>query len=244
MLSIIAGHDPRDPTSETAPVPDYLEGIETGVTGTRVAVSKDYFYDHVDAEIERHLDASLETLRAAGADIVSVQMPQSLDQVLEMHRIVFQFEAAQHHRTWMSNRPDDYTAWTRLRLSPGLDISTERYAAALEQRERLRSEFLAAVFDSADMLHAPVVPIPVPTIADSDPDTCPDYLELSAHVSHCTRPINAFHLPALSLPAGLDHNGVPVGFQLIGRPDEEASLFRTGRAFELESGWDALSPPL
>ena len=244
MLGLIAGHDPRDPTTSTNSVPDYLEGIETGAKGIRIAVSKDYFYDHVDVEIGRHLDASLEWLREAGADIVPVQMPQSLDQALEMHRIVFQFEAAQHHRDWINNRSEDYTAWTRLRLSPGLDIPAERYTEALEQREKLREEFSAAVFDSADMLHAPVVPIPVPTIADSDPDTCPDYLELSAHVSHCTRPINALHLPALCLPVELDQNGVPVGFQLIGRPNDEATLFRVGRAFERESEWDALNPPL
>lgn len=244
ILSIIAGHDPRDPTTSADPVPDYLEGIEAGANGIRIAVSKDYLYDHVDEEIGQHLDASLAALQKAGADIVPVQMPQSLNQALEMHRIVFQFEAAQHHRRWIDNRPDDYTAWTRQRLSPGLDIPVERYREALEQRKKLLGEFSAAMFDKADMLHAPVVPVPVPTIADSDPDTCADYQELSARVSQCTRPINAFHLPALSLPAGLDHNGVPVGFQLIGRPNDEAMLFRVGRAFEHESGWHALSPPL
>ena len=244
MLGVIAGHDSNDPASNTSPVPDYVSDIEDGAKGVRIAVSEDYFYDYVDDEVRRHLDASLASLRTAGADIVHIRLPESLDGALEMHRIVFQFEAARYHRKWISDRPDDYTAWTRQRLAPGLDIPVERYAEALEQRERLLAEFSAAVFDQADMLHAPVVPTPVPTIAESDPDNRDDYLELSARVSHTTRPINAFHLPALSLPAGLDHNRVPVGFQLIGRPDDEATLFRIGRAYERESGWQTFGPPI
>ena len=244
FLGIIAGHDPNDPTTITDPVPDYLAGIEEGAKGLRVATSEDYLYDHVDEEIRQHLDASLAALREAGADIVPVRMPESLNQVLEMHRIVFQTEAARFHKEWLRERPDDYTTWTRERMAPGLDIPAKGYTDALEQCDTLLAEFSAAVFDHADMLHAPVVPIPVPTITESDPGERSDFLELSARVSHCTRPINAFHLPALSLPAGLDHNGVPVGFQLIGRPHDEATLFRAGRAYERESSWSTLSPPL
>ena len=224
MLYVIAGHDSRDPMTIDDPVPDYSSGIEDGAGGLRIGTSEDYLFDHVDKEIRQHLDASLTALREAGADVVPMQLPDSMNQALEMHRIVFQYEAARTHKDWLTQRPDAYTAWTRDRLAPGLDIPVDQYENALQQRERLLAEFSAAVFDHADMLHAPVVPIPVPTIEESDPGTRQDYLELSARVSHTTRPINAFHLPALSLPAGLDRNGVPIGFQLIGRPHDEKTL--------------------
>ena len=104
------------------------------------------------------------------------------------------------------------------------------------------ADFVDTVFDKADMLHAPVVPVPLPTIAFSDPAELPDYADYSARISHCTRPTNFLGLPTLSVPAGFDGNGLPVGFQLIGHPFDEALLLRAGQLYERETGWTCEAP--
>ena len=106
------------------------------------------------------------------------------------------------------------------------------------------SDFVAAVFDAADLLHVPSVPIPVPTIADSDLGGDPRFSEFVDRFTGYSRPFNYMGLPALCLPAGLDDRGLPVGFQLVGRPFDEAMLLRAGRAYERESAWTQQAPTL
>ena len=242
MLEVIAGHDSRDPTTSTQAVPRYRDTIEQGTKGVRIGIPENYFYDHVDDEIREILEATLAVLADSGADLVRARMPASLTGANDEHRIIFQAEASSYHRNWIETRPDDYGPWTLQRIEPGLDISAIRYVEAQQFREALMVEFMAAAFETADVLYAPVVPIPVPTLEASDPDNLSDYLELSGRVSHCTRPINFLGLPALSVPAGFDENRLPVGFQLIGRPFDEALLFQVGRAYERETEWSTTAP--
>ena len=243
MLEVIAGHDPRDLTSSELPVPSYRETLEDGVKGLRIGVPEDYFYDYVDDEIGQVLDASIAVLANAGADIVRVRMPAALARSVDMHRVIFQAEAASFHREWIERQANEYGPWTRQRIEPGLKVSALDYIAAQQYRDALLHEFRTTVFDNADVLFAPVVPIPVPTLTESDPDNLDDYQGLSNRVSHGTRPINFLGLPALSVPAGFDTNGLPVGFQLIGQFFDEATLFRVGRAYERETDWTTMAPP-
>ncbi len=243
MLEVIAGRDPRDPTSDDLPVPDYRAALEGGVKGLRMGVPEDYFYDYVEDEIGRVLEASVAVFSKAGADIVQIRMPAALAGSVDRHRVIFQAEAASFHREWIERRANEYGPWTRQRIEPGLKLSALDYIAAQQYRDALLQEFRAVVFDKADVLFAPVVPIPVPTLTESDPDNLDDYQDLSNRVSHGTRPINFLGLPALSVPAGFDTNGLPVGFQLIGQPFDETTLFRVGRAYERETEWTTIAPP-
>ena len=242
MLEVIAGHDPRDSTTTTLPVPRYRDTIENGIAGMRIGVPQNYFYDYVEDEIGAVLEAAVAVFAAAGAEIVPVRMPESLATAVDAHRIIFQSEAASFHRWWIEQRPEDYGPWTRQRIEPGLEIAATRYVDAQQSRETITSEFSAAAFSSADVLFTPVVPIPVPTLEASDPDNLVDYLELSSRVSHCTRPINLLGVPALSIPGGFDKAGLPVGFQLVGRHFDEALLFQAGAAYERATHWPTIAP--
>ena len=75
-------------------------------------------------------------------------------------------------------------------------------------------------------------------------DADDDFKAFWGVLSHCTRPFNAFGLPALSMPAGFDYNKMPVGFQLVGRPFDENLLFRVGRAYERETPWANMASQL
>ena len=88
-----------------------------------------------------------------------------------------------------------------------------------------------------DVLHTPVVPIPVPTLAESDIQENPGFIEYLTLLGHCTRPFDYLGLPALAVPAGLTVNGLPTGFQLVAPPFMESLLFKTARAYERETNW-------
>ena len=126
----------------------------------------------------------------------------------------------------------------------GLHLPATRYLEALNLRARIFREFAAAVFEVADVLHVPTVPMPVPIIAETDRGDDPDFMALVNRLTRCTRPFNYLGLPALAMPAGLDERGLPLGFQLVARPFDEATLLRAARAYETEAQPMRTGPPL
>jgi aspartyl-tRNA(Asn)/glutamyl-tRNA(Gln) amidotransferase subunit A len=244
LLGLVAGHDPNDPRSSTRSVPDYSASIEDDVGGLRIGVPNNYFYDYLDGDIRTILDVSIAEYRTAGAVIVPVDIPPSFAQASSLNSLIFHVEAGRVHSKWLRDCPDKYGPRTSDRFVAGLHFPATRYIEALELRTGLLADFVEMVFDKVDILHAPVVPVPLPTIEDSDPAHLPDYGDYSARISHCTRPLNFLGLPTLSMPAGFDGNGLPVGFQLIGRPFDEALLFRAGRVYERETDWTIAAPTL
>jgi aspartyl-tRNA(Asn)/glutamyl-tRNA(Gln) amidotransferase subunit A len=244
ILQAIAGRDPADPTTSTAPVPDYSAGLEDGVRGLRIATPENYFYDPVDSEVAALTRASLEVYASLGAEIVPVEIPASLAHANGMTMLIIAVEGAAFHGRWLETRRGDYGRQTLGRLLPGLVHPARRYIEALSFRRQVIEELGAAVFERADVLHTPLWPFPVPTIAESDVAANPGFNELISATGHCTRPVNYTGLPGVSVPAGFTGNGLPAGFQLVGRPFDEARLLRAARAYERETGWSSQAPIL
>lgn len=244
LLGVIAGYDPDDSRSSTKPVPNYSASVESDIAGLTIGVPNNYFYEYVDPEIAKILNVSIAAYRTAGANIIPVDIPPSFTQASALNSLIFHVEAARVHSKWLRDRPGDYGPKTSDRFVAGLHFPATRYIEALNLRTVLLADFVESVFEKIDVLHAPVVPIPLPTIEASDPEKLSDYADYSARISHCTRPLNFLGLPTLSVPAGFDGNGLPVGFQLIGRPFDEATLFRAGRVYERETNWPNVTPTL
>ena len=106
------------------------------------------------------------------------------------------------------------------------------------------SQFTDTVFAVADALIAPAVPFQVPTIADTDVGANQGFLDMIAGFGRCTRPFNFLGLPALSVPYGFTSNGLPTGYQIVGRSFDEATLFRAARAFERETSCTDREPEI
>ncbi len=119
-----------------------------------------------------------------------------------------------------------------------------RYVEALSLRRQAIEDLEAAVFARADVLHTPIWPFPIPTIAESDVASNPGFTEFLTATGHCTRPVNYAGLPGVSVPAGFTGNGLPAAFQLVGRPFDEARLLRAARTYERETGWSDEAPNL
>src|SRR3546814_5946939 len=94
-----------------------------------------------------------------------------------MNFVIILAETAAYHGRWLRERPEDYGPQTLGRLLAGLYLPATRYIEALNLRQKVLADFAAAVFDKADVLHAPVVPMPVPTIAESDVSANPGFMD-------------------------------------------------------------------
>ena len=151
-------------------------------------------------------------------------------------------ESATIYANWLRERPQDFSLVVRTRSEAGLLVPAVSYLEALNARERIAAEFVAQVFSRVDVLHTPVMAMPLPTRAETAPDATGDVMAMLARITRNTRPINFLGLPALAVPAGFADNGLPVGFQLIGRPFDEATLFRAGDAYQAETDWHRRAP--
>jgi aspartyl-tRNA(Asn)/glutamyl-tRNA(Gln) amidotransferase subunit A len=241
MLRTIAGHDPDDATTSRRPVPDYLAGLERGAKGLRIAVPDTYFYDRIDPAVEAPVRQSLEIYRRIGAELVPVRV-SAIDTANELTALLISVEAAAYHARWLKERREDYGRQTLSRLLGGLAVPATRYLEALSLRAPTLARFVEEVFGRADVLHVPMLPMPVPTIAETDVGAGPSATEMLIHIGRNTRVFNYLGLPAFSVPCGFTPNGLPVGFQLVGRPFDEARLFQAARAYERETPWAGEAP--
>jgi aspartyl-tRNA(Asn)/glutamyl-tRNA(Gln) amidotransferase subunit A len=243
MLGLIAGHDPLDPTSSERAVDDYSRDLEDGVRGLRIALAERYFLDQASPEIAQGIQEVARVFERLGARVIPVEVP-GIEIANPMTSLIIAVEAAAFHAKWLSERPQDYGRQTLGRLAAGLAYPAVRYVEALNLRQRVLAALKAAVFDSADLLLAPVLLAPVPTIAESDLAANPGFSEFVVRFGYCSRPFNYVGLPAISVPCGFTANGLPAAMQLAGRPFAERLLLRAARAYERETRCTEPAPRL
>ncbi|MFJ1705910.1 amidase [Kitasatospora sp. NPDC088346] len=201
------------------------------LTGLRVGVPSNHYFDHVDQDVETAVRAAVARLEALGATLVDVEIP--LTRYLRAtHWGLMVPEASAYHERALRAAPDLFGADVRVLLEAGALMPALDYLRAQRARTLMR-EAWAGLFATVDVIAAPTVPTtaartgqPSVTWPDGTTESVPDaYVRLSA-------PANITGIPALSLPVGLDRDGLPIGMQLLARPLGEAVLLRTGRAYE------------
>jgi len=231
LMEILAGADPRDPTASSLPVDPYVAAARSGaVRGLKLAVPRRYFWDKLSKPTAECLEAALKKLSKLGVKLVEMT-PPDMELVTAASMVMISSEAAALHASWLRTRPNLYSDQVRARLENGLALSAIDYIDS----QRWRSEAIAAFLKSmgdADAVFAPVADRPAPGIEETDVAGRPEAGKLIATLTRLTRPINYLGLPAMTVPAGIVRGGMPVGFQLIGRPFAEAMLYRIGGAYE------------
>ena len=241
LLGVLAGPDPADPTAAREAVPDYLAALNLPVKGLRVGVALNYFTEDVDPGVGAALTESLKAIESLGCEIVPVTLPDmSAMEVAGTHIIAA--EAAAYHGEWMGTRGQDYSAQVRARLERGLALPATKYLDALRYRGPALEAFAKAVFAKVDVLHAPCLPIPTPTIAETDVGSSPHMDRTLALLTKFMRPFNYLGLPSLAVPCGFLASGLPVGMQLVGRPFAEDVILRLGHAFQRATDWHKRAP--
>lgn len=241
VFGAIVGPDEADPTASAVPADDYESACGKPIAGLRIGIPKGYFDRDVAPEIEAAIGAAAKTFEKLGAKLVTVAMPD-LEAINAAGSLITLSEAASGHRPWLIECPEKYSDQVRARLLPGLAVPAVAYLDALRARAAAIPGFVAEVFGACDALLAPVCDRPVPTIAETDVAGGPAMPALLAALTRLCRPFNVLGLPALSVPCGFDSKGLPLGFQLAGRPFAEATLFALGHAYERETQWHRRAP--
>jgi aspartyl-tRNA(Asn)/glutamyl-tRNA(Gln) amidotransferase subunit A len=243
LLNIIAGRDPHDATSSPRAVPDYLAGIGEGIAGLRVAVPENFFFQGLDPEMAAGVRQALRVLEGLGARIEEVRIPDP--QVMnDVCNIISRCEGAAVHARLYRERPEQLQPVARARIELGFRIPAHDYLQALRLRARLTRAFLRDVFAGADLLAAPVIPEPAPPSSHAIEGTVEELALRQGRFARLTRSFNGLGLPALSLPCGFSGAGLPLGFQIVGRPFDEVTVLRAGHAYEEVAGWLRRRPPL
>ncbi|MEU1508098.1 amidase [Kitasatospora sp. NPDC005748] len=231
VLTAMAGHDPRDPASLAAAAVDHRPGPGTDLTGLRVGVPRDYYFDHLDAEVETAVRRAIGHLADLGAELVDVGIPMARYIRATLWGLVAPEASAYHERT-LRTVPELYQADVRVLLEAGELMTAGDYLRAQRSRTLMREEW-ARVLAGVDVIAAPTVPTTAVragqttvTWSDGTSEGVADALvRLSA-------PANITGVPALTVPVGRDAAGLPIGMQLLGRPLGERLLLRVGHAYE------------
>jgi aspartyl-tRNA(Asn)/glutamyl-tRNA(Gln) amidotransferase subunit A len=232
MMQVVAGPDPLDETSLDVPVDDYEGGLTAPIAGLRIGIPANYYHDDLDPAIGDALEATRRVFERLGCRLVEVDIPHH-DALSSLQPAISLPEQVTLHEHWLRTRPDDYSKLVRARMMAGFAISASEYLKAQQLRPRLTRSFVEQVYGACDLLHLPMLRFPLPTIEETDVGDAPELLEVMARITHCTRPINFLGLPSLAMPTGrFDAGGLPIAFQLVGRPFAEALAFRAGYAFE------------
>ena len=247
IAGVIGGHDTRDSTSADAPVPDYAASLTGDVKGLRIGVPRALVADGVDPGVRAAFDASLETLRDAGASLIDVELPHA-SLAIPVYYLVANAEASSNlarydgvrygaradastlHDTYYRTRAR-FGAEVKRRIMIGTFVLSAGYYDAYylkahQVRALIRRDYDQA-FARVDVVAMPTSPTPAFRLGERTDDPLQMYL-----VDVFTVSANLAGLPAISIPCGLTDASLPVGLQLTGKPFDEATLLGAAEAVE------------
>ncbi len=252
MLTSMASYDAKDSTSVNVPVPDYETGLTSGVKGLRIGVPKEYRVEGMSSEIDALWQKGIAILKDAGATIHDISLPHT-KYALPAYYIVAPAEASSNLarydgvryglrvpgrdviETYENTRAAGFGHEVRKRILVGTYVLSAGYydayyLKAQKVRTLIKRDFDEA-WDKVDVVLTPTTPSPAFGFGEKSGDPIAMYLEDIFTVT-----VNMAGLPGISVPAGLSSQGTPLGLQLIGKPFDEATLFRTAQAIETASG--------
>ena len=258
LLSLIAGHDPRDSTSLQADLPDYLSALDRGVEGMRLGVPVELIGEGLDPGVRERVEEAFRLLEGLGAEVEETSLP-SLAHALSAYYIIAPAEASSNLarfdgvrygfraegagdvlEMYGRTRAAGFGPEVKRRIMLGTyALSAGYYEAYYGQAQKVRTliiEDFRRAFSRYDLLLSPTSPTTAFRVGEKVKDPLSMYLS-----DVCTIPVNLAGIPALSLPCGLD-GGLPVGLQMMAAPLQEERLLRAAHAFEQALGRRFIAP--
>jgi aspartyl-tRNA(Asn)/glutamyl-tRNA(Gln) amidotransferase subunit A len=241
MLNAIAGHDPKDPTSSSAPTVDYSAALRHEIKDITIGVPRDYINlcaPRTEAIVLKRVDEAIEALKSMGARVEEVKIP-TMRLATIANAVIYYNEYWAAHKSSATEVLRSGAAQRRARIYLGLLTGSADYIQAQRIRGRCRAE-LAEVFRTVDCLALPNQAGPAPLVKDVGPiDTLFKHVEPEYH-----GPFNLTGLPTLSVPCGFSENSLPIALQLVGRPFDEVTVLRAGYTYQQHMKWYERRPAI
>ena len=256
MLEAMAGFDPKDATSLNLPVPQWEAGLSADLRGKKVGIPKEYRIDGVPAEINAIWDQGIEWLRDAGAEVVEISLPHT-KYALPTYYIIAPAEASSNlarydgvryglreipqggnlDAMYAATRAAGFGAEVKRRIMIGTYVlSAGFYDAYFTKAQKVRTLIkrdFAEAFRDCDFILTPTAPSAAFGLNEKMSDPLAMYLNDVFAV-----PASLAGLPAMSVPGGLDSQGLPLGIHLIGRELDEQGVLNAGLAIEERAGFN------
>jgi aspartyl-tRNA(Asn)/glutamyl-tRNA(Gln) amidotransferase subunit A len=217
VLGVIAGHDPNDPRSLPADVPDYVSDLHRPLERPQLGLLVD-FLERSEPDVRTQLLEVSARASAAGASVREVKLTSPVDLYLAAHSITMQSEAAAVHASWIARDRSAYSPRIRASAMLGQVVPAWAYLQAQRLRRRLAAE--------TDALLADVDAFLLPTASNQPPGP-----ETTGDPTF-QAPFSLLGLPSISLPSGLSEAGLPFAAQLVGRRLDESTLLRAAAWLE------------
>ena len=249
VLGVIAGHDEHDATSAQVPVPDYPALCTKDVRGIRIGIPKEYFGDGLDPEIRQAIEKKTDLLRSNGAVIQEVSLPHS-EYTIATYYILATAEASSNlarydgarygvrgkgtrglTEMYTGSRSRGFGAEVKRRIMLGTYVLSAGYYDAYYRkgqkvRRLIQNDFIEA-FRSVDCLITPTAPSTAFRAGEKVDDPLQMYLS-----DVYTTSANLAGIPGISIPCGQDHQGLPIGMQILGRQFDEATILNVADFLE------------
>ena len=239
-IGAIAGHDPKDPYSWSAPVPDYRQALDGDIRGVRVGIiSEQLNSDLVEPETREVVVKATTVLGELGATVEEVSLPITTSASVASS-ILLAVEPASNHREWIRERLGDYGHDVRIQQLVGAILPAQAYYKAQKLRSLLREQVHQA-FEKYDVLVLPTIGKPAQPIED-DPSITSK--ETAARLPYAlTRLFNLASAPAASIPCGFSGQGLPIGLQIGAAPGGDEMILKVAHAYEQATPWHTMKPP-
>ncbi len=257
MLQNMAGFDPKDATSLDLPVPDWEAALSSDLKGKKVGIPREYRLEGIDPDIDAMWDAGIAMLKDAGAEVVEISLPHT-KYALPAYYIIAPAEASSNlarydgvryglrdlpqgaglQDMYAATRAEGFGPEVKRRIMIGTYVlSAGFYDAYYTQAQKVRtliSRDFSAAFETCDVILAPTAPSAAFGLGEKTADPLSMYLNDVFAV-----PASLAGLPAMSVPAALNREGLPLGLQIIGKAFDEQGVLNAGLAIEERAGFTA-----
>jgi len=259
LLNVICGWDENDSTSISsvkAGSQDYTKYLNSGIKGLKIGVPKELMVKEVDGEVRQKVNAALALAESAGAHVEEISLP-SLEYALSVYYIIAPSEASSNlsrfdgvrygyrdrdaatlRQMYKKSRAQGFGPEVKRRIMIGTySLSAGYYDAYYEKAQRVRTLIINDfnnAFKKYDVLISPTSPSTAFRIGEKSGDPLKMYMS-----DICTIPVNLAGIPAISIPAGLSSEGLPIGLQIIADTLREDNIFRVAHALEEAIGFDS-----
>jgi aspartyl-tRNA(Asn)/glutamyl-tRNA(Gln) amidotransferase subunit A len=232
---VMAGYDRDDPHAVEHPFDEPRGALDAGVAGLRVGLPRRFFFEDVDPAIAANTQAAADVLAGLGAEVVDVDL-HGADEATGIATILIRAEATGLHRERLADDPGSFGADVLRRLELGNAVTGPDVGRALAGMRDWRVRMLQG-FDDVDLLLTPTTNATAPLRADAD------MIAVTAELTRFTYAWSLAHLPAASIPSGLDGAGLPTGVQLAAAPWHDALVLRAAHAVQEATDWHRRRPP-